>query len=121
MRHPVPIACVLLLLAAAGCTGWRRDSDILNTPVPQRQPLQIWSGKNALVAHGVQVRGDSVRAVPRWRPPECDSCARYYALEAIDSVRVREAAPIRTALLAAVLAAWAILTIGIAGFGGPGS
>ena len=122
MREAGPVfACLLVLVGSAGCTGWRRDPDILSTPVPQREPLQIWSGKDALVAHGVEVRGDSVRAVPRWRPPECDSCARFYRLAAIDSVRVREAAPLRTALLVAVLAAWAIVTIGMAGFGGPSS
>ena len=112
---------VCFLVVVAGCTTWRRDADILEAPIPNRQPVQIWSGNRALVAHGVQIHGDSVRAVPRWKPPECDSCARYYALTAIDSVRVHHVAPVQTGALIAVLLALLHMTAGFAGAGGPGS
>ena len=112
---------VFLLAVNAGCTTWRRDADVLRAPIPKRQSVQIWSGNRALVAHGVQVHGDSVRAVPRWKPPECDTCARYFVLPAIDSVRVHRVSTVRTAALVAVLIAWAYVTAGIAGTGGPGS
>ena len=110
-----------LLIVVAACTTWRRDADVLGAPIPARRPVQIWSGNRALVAHGVQVRGDSLRAVPRWKPPGCDTCARYFPLPAIDSVRVRQTSTVRTGALVAVLLAWVYVTAGIAGAGGPGS
>ena len=113
------VLAVLVCLSA--CTTWRRDPDILNRPIPRRQPLQIWSGNRALVAHGVEVQGDSIRAVPRWKPPECDTCAHFFTIPAIDSVRSRHPSPIRTGILVAVLAAWVYITIGFSGYGGPGS
>ena len=112
---------VFLALATGACTTWRRDPNALTVPIPSRRPLQIWSGNTSLVAHGVEVRGDSVRAVPRWRPPECDSCARFFALPAIDSVRIHAISPARTTALGMLLLAWVYVAMGIAGYGGPGS
>ena len=112
---------VWLLAVVAGCTTWRRDADVLGAPIPKRRPVQIWSGNRALVAHGVQIHGDSVRAVPRWKAPECDTCARYFALPVIDSVRVHRVSPVRTAALVAVVIALLHMTAGLAGAGGPGS
>jgi hypothetical protein len=117
--HTGIVLAVLVVLG--GCTTWRRDPDALKSPIPQRQPVQIWSDSRALVAHGVEIQGDSIRAVPRWKPPACDTCARFFAISAIDSVRVRHPSPIRTGVLAVVLAAWAYITIGLAGYGGPSS
>jgi hypothetical protein len=80
----------------AGCTGWRLAPGRLDAPVPNRQPLEIWvEGRNAVV-HGVQVRGDTVRAVPQQRPPECESCAIFFPTSAIDSVRERRLSAGRT-------------------------
>ena len=116
-----PLFALSLLLGLGACVSWRRDPHALNGPIPRRQPLQIWSGNHPLVVHGVQVRGDSLRAVPRWKPPDCDTCAVFLALPTIDSVRVRRPAPVRTGLLGAVLAVCLFITIGIAGYGGPSS
>ena len=88
----------------AGCTAWRRDERALQPPIPNRRPLEIWSGGRSLVAHGVQIHDDSIRVVPRWRPPECDSCVRRYALATIDSVRVRRFSPVRTGVLLGIFA-----------------
>jgi hypothetical protein len=43
--------------------------------------------------HGVTIEGDSVRAVPFFRPPNCDSCAIRVALRDVDSVQVEVANP----------------------------
>jgi hypothetical protein len=76
--------------------------------------VQLWSGGRAITVHGVTIRGDSVRAVPRWKPPSCDTCALSYSRAAIDSVRVRVPAPLRTALLATSLIGAAIFAIYVA-------
>jgi hypothetical protein len=110
-----------LLVAVAGCTTWRRDADVLTAPIPNRRPVQIWSGNRALVAHGVQIHDDSVRAVPRWKPPECETCARYLTLRAIDSVRVHRVSAVRTGALIAVVVGLLYLTAGLGSGGGPGS
>jgi hypothetical protein len=102
------ICCCGLLSA---CTGWRGSASVLDGPIPQRQSLQLWSGGRALTVHGVTVRGDTVRAVPGWRPPTCDTCAVYYSRASIDSVRVRVSAPLRTALLVTSLVVAAIFGI----------
>jgi hypothetical protein len=119
--HVTRIRIALLALLVTACTAWRRDASILGASVPERRPVQIWSGGQSLTAHGLEVRGDSLRAVPRWKRPDCDSCARFFALAEIDSTRVRRISPVRTAVLVAVLGAWVYVTAGIAGAGGPGS
>ena len=53
-------------------------------------------GGRSVVAHGVERRGDSIRAIPRWRPPTCDSCALWFPLTGIDSVRTRRYSAGRT-------------------------
>jgi predicted small secreted protein len=116
-----PTIVLLFGWVLAGCTAWRRDDHALRPPIPQRRPLQIWSGRQSLTTHGVEMRGDSLRAVPRWKPPTCDSCARFYAIAAIDSVRVRRFSAPKTTVLIAVLVALGYLTAGLAGAGGPGS
>lgn len=112
---------MILWSVLAACGAWRRDGAVLSRPVPQRQPIQIWSGSRAFVTHGVRVQGDSVRAVPRWKPPDCDSCARYFELSAIDSVRTRRVSVTRTAVLASLLASVLYLSVEFSDFGGPGS
>jgi hypothetical protein len=112
---------VTLIVSVSACTTWRRDPQPFNAAIPHRKPMQIWAAEQALTAHGIEVEGDSIRAVPRWKPPDCDTCAQYFRLADIDSVRVRRPSPFRTALLGAALAAWVYVTIGFAGYGGPGS
>lgn len=111
MRALTVLWCSLVL---SGCGVWRRSPSALDAPLRQRQPVQIWLRDRALTAHGVAVRGDSVRAIPRWKPPTCDSCAVYYARAEIDSVRIRVAAPIRTAILAIPLIAATVVSIVLA-------
>ena len=108
----------MVIAVLAGCTVWSRDERALQPPIPNRRPLEIWSGGHSLVAHGVQIRDDSVRAVPRWRPPECDSCVRRYARAAIDSVRVRRFSPVRTGILVGLFALLGYLTEGFSDPGG---
>jgi hypothetical protein len=121
MTFPRALPVIMLACQLAGCNAWRRDDRALRAPIPTRRPLQIWSGQRGFDVHGVVIRGDSLRAVPRWKPPECDSCARFYALVAIDSTRVRRFSPLRTGVLVAIISTLVVLTAGIAGAGGPGS
>ena len=90
------IPCLLLAVIAAGCTTWRLTPDRLATPVPQREPLQIWAQGQAFVVHGIERHGDSIRVVRRWRPPACASCAQWLPLAAVDSVRTRRYSSART-------------------------
>ena len=111
------VICCCGLLSA--CGAWRGSTSALDGPIPQRQALQIWSQGRVVTVHGVSLRGDSVRAVPRWKSPTCDTCAIYYVRTAIDSVRVREPAPLRTALL--VTSLFGAGTFAIYGASGPWS
>jgi len=107
------VQCTALLCSSAllGCTTWQRSAQGLDTSFAPRQSVQLWSVGHAISGHGVRVSGDSVRLVPSWQAPSCDSCARYYSLAHIDSVRTRGAAPVRTGLLAAFLSTLGILAI----------
>jgi hypothetical protein len=116
-----PLFVAQMMLALSACVTWRASSTALTEPSPRRRPLQLWSVGRGSVVHGVVVQGDSVRAVPRWKPPECDSCAVYYSLHAIDSVRVHTPAPIRTTILVTLLVGSLYLALSMIGFGGPGS
>jgi hypothetical protein len=50
-----------------------------------------------------------------------DSCAVYYSLHAIDSVRVHAPAPIRTTILVTLLVGSVYMALSMIGVGGPGS
>ena len=104
-----------------GCTAWQRDDDVLRTLMPQRMAVEVWSDGHSLAAHGVEVHGDSLRAVPRWKPPDCDSCAKWFVVAAVDSVRVRRVSTVRTVLLLSVIGALVYMGVQGAGLGGPGS
>jgi len=110
-----------LIVLAAGCTTWRRAPGVLDAPLPERYPIQIWTGSHSLIAHGVRLQGDTVRAVPRWKPPACDSCATYFARPAIDSVRVHRFSYVRTGLLLTTFGVLIYLGRDIGSIGGPSS
>jgi hypothetical protein len=116
------IAAAMLLTTSVGaCTTWGHKADVLTQPVPERQPLELWTGSQRHWLHGMVVRGDTIRAVPRWKPPGCDSCAILLALADVDSVRVRVASPVRTVALVTSLAAFVYIGSRAGGVGGPGS
>lgn len=122
MRGGREIVTVLLVtMSVTACTTWRRRDDALRRPVPERQHLQLWTGRQGHSLHGVVVRGDSIRAVPRWKPPRCDSCAVLFARAAVDSVRIRVSSPVRTVALLTILAAFVYIGSQAGGVGGPGS
>jgi hypothetical protein len=94
--NPSSLPLLLVVTCLTSCTAWRLAPDRLDTPVPIREPVEIWSqGRNSIV-HGVRLRGDTVRAVPRHRHPECDTCAIFFPLSEIDSVRSRRFSKGRT-------------------------
>ena len=45
-----------------------------------------------------------MRAVPYWRPPDCDSCVIYFQRSAIDSIRVQRVDNLRTGALVGAFA-----------------
>ncbi|SRR5205809_2393824 len=97
-RFPTGLAAVVLLLGA--CTSWGHAGiDVLAQPVPERRPLEVWSGGKRYDVHAVRLVGDSVVMVPHWKPPACDSCRIVVPRAAVDSVRVRVHAPVRTVVL----------------------
>ena len=102
-RHS--FTALLLTLSLTGCTAWRREPAGLAQPFGPRTPVQVFTPGSSLVAHGVRVGPDSVRVVPRWQPPSCDSCAVTFPLAAIDSIRVRRFSPGRTVALGVVIGA----------------
>jgi len=75
-------------VAAGGCSTWRARPDVLRPDLGEREQVRIWKGGEVWRVHGVRVVGDSVLAVPYWKPPACDSCALRFPREAVDSVQV---------------------------------
>jgi hypothetical protein len=78
-----------------------------------RQEIEIWRGSQVITLHGVHVFEGSIRGVPLWRPPDCDSCLIAVPLESIDSLRAVHTerswiilASLPFAALAAVAVAW---------------
>jgi hypothetical protein len=101
--HRFLIGPALTLLLGA-CTTWGHAGvEVLAQPVPERRPLEVWSGGQRYDVHGVRVVGDSVAMVPHWKPPACDSCRIVLSRAAVDSVRVRVHSPARTVVLAGIL------------------
>ena len=86
MRYRQSIA-VLLACTVTACTFWHRDDGLLADSLASRDRIQIWIGATAHDVHGVVTRGDSLTAVPYWKPPECDSCRVAFARSSVDSVR----------------------------------
>lgn len=80
--------CLLAAGACACVTTWRARPDVLRTALAPRDQVRIWARGQDHRVHGVRVVGDSVIAVPFFRPPSCDSCAFRFALREVDSVQV---------------------------------
>ena len=110
-RYLILASSVVLLSA---CTTWRASSEGLEPPIPARERREIWVEGRRIIVHGIQFRNDTVRAVPYWKAPDCDSCAIYWPRAAIDSVRVPEVAPGNTVVLGGavliVLFVWTFLS-----------
>ncbi len=103
-QFPFGLPALALLLGAA-CTTWGHDRgrDVLAQPIPERRPIEVWSGGKRYDVHAVRVVGDSVVMVPHWKPPECDSCRIVVPRAAVDSARVRVFSPTRTVVLSGIL------------------
>ena len=102
---------LLIGVTASGCQRWHLDSEVVTRPLSERHRLEIWTATGRHEVHGVRLQGDSVRAVPYWRPPSCDSCALYFPRSTIDSIRVQKVDQFRTgvALVAVVVELWVII------------
>jgi len=82
------LALAAWAFSAAGCATWQGRPHVLESPLGQRDQVRLWVRGEGHQVHGVQVRGDSVIAVPFIRPPECDTCAVRFARADVDSVQV---------------------------------
>lgn len=101
-RSTLVLAGLCLL---AGCNGWggARPVSAIPTPVAATDRLQVWSHGEAHELHAVSITTDSLRGIPWWNPPECDSCRVTLARADIDSVRVRGSDGGNTGVLALLL------------------
>lgn len=78
-----------LLVACSGCTSWQVRTGVLTQPLGLRDQVQLCVAGKCRQVHGVRVYGDSVRAVPYFQNPDCDSCAVRFALSDLDAVKTR--------------------------------
>lgn len=99
-------AITVLAFCLTGCHYWLNDPAALTQPIPERDRVEIWTRGQSYEAHGVRTRGDSLRFVPYWRPPDCDSCATILPLAAVDSIRVQRPDETRTAITAVLVTAY---------------
>jgi hypothetical protein len=81
-----PLALALATTLSA-CTFWHRNDARLAEPLAPRDRVQIWIGTTAHDVHGIMLQGDSLTAIPSWKPPNCDSCRVAFARADVDSVR----------------------------------
>ena len=77
-------------LCLSGCTGWYAHPDLLVEPIPADAQVRLCAHGHCREVHAVTFSSDSVRAVPYFQAPECDSCALHFARGEIDSVQTRE-------------------------------
>jgi len=106
MRRALPL---LVLTFLSGCTHWVKDETVLQTPIPEREPVEIFSGTGSVVAHSVRVDSTTLSYIPRIVPSECDSCRRTIPLAAVDSVRTSAISAPRTIVLLSLLLAWGVV------------
>jgi len=67
--------------------------------------FELWTRGHAYEVHALRMFGESLVAVPFWKPPSCDTCSIRLSLAEIDSVRVEKDAPGKTIVLTTVLLA----------------
>ena len=81
------IRALALALATtlSACTFWHRNDARLAEPLAARDRVQIWIGPTAHDVHSVILHGDSLTAIPSWKPPNCDSCRVTFARADVDS------------------------------------
>lgn len=112
----LPAACCLLVLSGCGA-GWQRVEPASPAILPERQQVQVWTGRESRVLHGVVTDSVLLTGVPFHRPPGCDSCRVAIPRADIDSVRFgsRPKGFLKSAGLfyvAAVPAVYAIMILG---------
>ena len=81
--------CLACLCLASACgAGWRRVEVAPEQTLRPQQQVQVWSGRQARVLHGVAFGTDSVTGIPFHRPLDCDSCRVAISWIGVDSVRL---------------------------------
>ena len=82
------LLCGLLLLPQIACgAGWHRIAPPVPSVLPERQQVQVWQGRHALLLHAVRLTSDAVSGIPFVQPAACDSCRVSLPHAAIDSLR----------------------------------
>jgi hypothetical protein len=89
-RAPARRVALGFLLCLGACTVWVRRPDITDQAFEMGARVQLWMGGHDLEVRGVQIRRDSLFAVPAPDLATCQPCTRGYALRDIDSIRVRD-------------------------------
>ena len=105
----------LLLVAVTGCTHWVKDETVLLAPIPEREPVQIFTTTGTVVAHSVRADSTTLSYIRRIVPSECDSCRIAIPLTTVDSVRSSRVSTPRTVVLVTITVAWSILVVALSG------
>jgi hypothetical protein len=105
----------LLVAILTGCTHWVKDETVLLAPVPEREPVQIFTTAGTIVAHSVRVDSTTLSYIRRIVPSECDSCRVAIPLATVDSVRTSRVSAPRTTVLVVLGTAWVWLVASLAG------
>lgn len=94
-RRDSAILAVALVLIS-GCTSWHRVPAGLQATLPHRERREIWVRDQMATVRGIEVHGDTLRAVPVGRTGGCGGCTVYWLISAIDSVRAPKADAAKT-------------------------
>lgn len=113
----VTIAALFLIVA---CSSFSRGTpvDQLPTPLPERDRVEVWSGGASRQLHAVSLDADTLRGVPWWMDPHCDSCRVAIPRAAVDSVRTLHYASGETGAFLLILAPIIAIALFVKGFSG---
>ncbi len=83
------LARTTFVVCLTGCgAGWRAVPPPDMGPLPARQQVQVWQGRQAHQLHGVDFTSDSVSGIPFVRRLDCDSCRIVLPKASIGSIRL---------------------------------
>ncbi len=84
------VICAGALAAATACTtAWHREPIATLAGLEEHDQAEVWVGGQAQLLRGIQVRGDTLFAVPYYSALDCRDCGVRIRLSSVDSVRYR--------------------------------
>ncbi len=109
--------------ALAACQSWgnSRSLDALPEQPAERDRYELWAAGQPHELHALKMDGDTIRGVPWWKDPKCDSCQVAIARVSVDSVRVRTFDGGETGILVSLLILISIPVMFVIGMSGDNS